>query len=261
MAQKYMNISRENNIAIVEINHAPANALSSACISALRNAFNELDRDDGTHAIILTGAGRFFAAGADIKEFVKVFDDEAGASTLAENGQNLCNEIEAMRKPVIAAINGPALGGGMEVAMSCHIRVAAKNAIMGLPELKLGLIPTFGGTKRLTKMTNIATAVELILTGKQLSAEEAQKLDIVQLVTEQEELLPAAIAIASSLNEGKSLTSISRAIQCIAKGAYENLEDSLEREREMFAQLFSTYDAKEGIQAFIEKRQPEFKHQ
>ena len=260
MIDTFACVSKEGSITIINVDNPPANALSSACIENLRSIFQDLAEDEETRAIILTGSGRFFVAGADIKEFVSAFGNEEKALKMAEAGQAICDEIEAMKKPVIAAINGPALGGGLELALGCHFRIASSKAILGLPELKLGLLPTFGGTQRLSRITNTAAALNLILTSKQLSPDEALRLGIIQLVTEPEELLPTAKAIAQSFIDGKSMTSVSRTIECVIQGTKEDLQSGLERERTRFAELFLTEDAKEGVQAFIEKRQPNFKH-
>lgn len=247
-------------ITTIEVNNPPANALSSACIEEIRLLLRNLSNDEETRAIIITGAGKFFVAGADIKEFVAALGDEEKGLAMAKAGQELCNEIESMNKPVIAAINGAALGGGLELAMACHYRIAATAAVVGLPELKLGLLPAFGGTYRLTKLTDASTALNLILTSKQLTADDAKEHGIVQLVVPQEELLSTAHTIAQSFIEGKSMTSISRVIECIVQGSNENIQDALERERRKFAELFLTSDADEGIKAFIEKRKPNFTH-
>lgn len=259
MVYHFSTVTDENKIAIVEINVPPANTLSSACITELHTVMSDLEKNADVHSIIITGSGRFFAAGADIKEFVPAHGDYDKGLAMSEAGQALCNEIEAMNKPVIAAINGPALGGGLELAMACHFRIASENAILGLPELKLGLIPSFGGTQRLSRMTNTATALELILTGKQTSSKEAEALGIVQATVTTEELLPTALSIAKSFVDGKSMTSVKRAIECVIKGYNEPFEEGLARESKQFAELFLTNDAKEGIQAFVEKRKPQFK--
>ncbi|AOH53595.1 enoyl-CoA hydratase [Peribacillus muralis] len=260
MNYKYKKVEKENFITVVTLNNPPANTLSSSCIAELRILLQELGRDEETRAIILTGAGRFFIAGADIKEFVSKLGDQEQGLALAEGGQALCDEIEALKKPVIAAINGPALGGGLELAMSCHFRIVSEQATVGLPELKLGLIPTFGGTQRLRKITDTATALELILTGRTLLASEAVELGIAQLAVKEAELLKTVTAIAASFVEGKSMTSVMRAVECIVQGSNESMEQGLERERKRFAELFLTADAKEGIHAFVEKRKPDFKH-
>lgn len=260
MTNKFLHTYIEGAIAIVEIDNAPANALSSACIADLRLEFKRLSDDESVSAIILTGAGRFFAAGADIKEFTDALGNQQKGLEMATAGQRICDEIEALNKPVIAAINGPCLGGGLELALSCHYRITTPTAVLGLPELELGLIPTFGGTQRLSRITDTATALELILTSKQLNGEEAKNLGIVQVVVPQDDLLSTAKTIAQSFIEGKSMTSVTRAVECIIQGANEPLSDGLERERNRFSELFLTADAKEGIEAFIEKRKPVFKH-
>lgn len=258
MNYQFLNVTYENNIAIAEINIPPANTLSTACITELREVINNLDKEEHIRAVIITGAGRFFVAGADIKEFVPALGEFDKGLAMSDAGQQLCNEVENLRKPVIAAINGPALGGGMELALACHFRIASEEAILGLPELKLGLIPSFGGTQRLSRITDTTTALDLILTGRHISSKEAQSLGIIQTIVGSEELYPTALAVAKSLVDGKSMTSVKRAVECVIKGYNETFESGLEREREQFAELFLTDDAKEGIQAFIEKRDPQF---
>ncbi|MCR8980622.1 enoyl-CoA hydratase-related protein [Brevibacillus laterosporus] len=258
MENTFTAISKSNFVTIVEVDNPPANTLSSASIAELRSVFHTLATDEATRAIILTGLGRFFIAGADIKEFVAVLGNEAEALAMATAGQALCDEIEAMNKPVIAAINGPALGGGLEVALGCHYRIAADDAILGLPELKLGLLPAFGGTQRLSRITNPAIALEIILKSKQVTSKEAYELGIIQKVVTSEELLSTAIKTAESFIEEKSMTSITRTIECIMQGYQEDIQQGLKRERHRFAELFNTKDAKEGIHAFVEKRKPKF---
>lgn len=260
MQYQLVNLTIEDKIAVVEINNPPANTLSSACIRELRSLLKELSAQKDVHAIVMTGTGRFYAAGADIKEFIPALGDYNKGLEMSEAGQALCNEIEAMNKPVIAAINGPALGGGMELAMSCHFRIASETAILGLPELKLGLIPSFGGTQRLTRLTSTATALEMILTCKQINGKEAEEIGIVQLAVSPEELMDTALMIAHSFLDGKSMNSVTRAVECVIKGHSETMENGLERERQKFAELFLTEDAKEGIQAFVDKRPPHFNH-
>ncbi|AJO18390.1 enoyl-CoA hydratase-related protein [Bacillus paralicheniformis] len=260
MNLKYATLKTEHSITTVTLNNPPANTLSSSCIAELRSLFRELARDEETKAIIVTGKGRFFVAGADIKEFVSKLGNQKLGLALAKGGQALCDEIEASNKPVIAAINGPALGGGLELAMSCHFRIVSDDATLGLPELKLGLIPAFGGTQRLRNITDTATALDLILTGRTLSAQEAVELKIAQMAVKGEELMKTAEGVASSFIEGKSMTSVRRAVECVVQGASESMEQALERERNRFAELFVTSDAKEGIHAFVEKRKPNFHH-
>lgn len=260
MSYEYLNVTYEEHIAVVEINVPPANTLSSGSIAELRTAVKDLENNEAVHGVVVTGAGRFFVAGADIKEFVPALGNYDEGLQMAEAGQALCDEIEAMKKPVVAAINGAALGGGLELAMGCHYRIAASDAVLGLPELNLGLIPAFGGTQRLSRLTDLGTAVDIILTGKQLSGDEAKEAGIVHQSVALDDLRETALATAKALVDGKSMTSVSRALEAITSGYNDSIENGLKRERELFAELFLTDDAKEGINAFVDKRSPEFKH-
>ncbi len=257
---QYIHVKKEKQLALIEVDHAPANALSSQVIKELREVVEYLDKDSEIHAVIISGAGKFFIAGADIKEFIPALGSKEKAIELAEQGQLLCDEIEGMKKPVIAAINGACLGGGLEVALACHIRLASQEAILGLPELNLGLIPAFGGTQRLTDLLGESLAFELILTSKQLSAKEAKNLKLVREVYEREDLLQQAKQLARSLTEKNSYQAIKRATQAIVSSKNPKL-DGYEIERELFSELFESKDASEGIHAFIEKRKAEFKHE
>lgn len=260
MGYQLIKLTDKDSIATITIDAPPANTLSSACIKELRSAVKEMNDSEHIHAIIITGKGRFFAAGADIKEFVPALGDDAQGLALSKAGQALCDEVEKCHKPVIAAINGPALGGGFELALACHFRIASDDAIVGLPELKLGLIPSFGGTQRLSRLTNQATALDIILTSRQIKAKEALSLGLVQQAVPVAELMQTAIYVAHSYMDGKSMESVQRAIQCVMEGVQEPISDGLAREREKFAELFLTEDAKEGVHAFVEKRKPAFKH-
>lgn len=260
MSYDFLNVTYEDNVAIVEINIPPANTLSSGSIKELRAAVNDLGENNAVHGVVITGAGRFFVAGADIKEFIPALGSYDKGLSMAEAGQALCDEIEAMKKPVVAAINGAALGGGLELAMGCHYRIAASDAVLGLPELKLGLIPAFGGTQRLSRLTDIGTAVDIILTGKQLNGDEAKDLGIVHQSVPLDDLRTTALSTVKALVDGKSMTSISRAMEAITKGYNDSIENGLELERELFAELFLTDDASEGVNAFVDKRKPDFKH-
>ncbi|QDI92385.1 enoyl-CoA hydratase [Salicibibacter halophilus] len=257
---EYVNVTTESFVTTVEIDHPPANTLSPDSVNELRGVFKTLSNDPDTRAIVLTGAGRFFVAGADIKKFTDAFDDAPKAEAIAKAGQDLCDEIEQSKKPVIAAINGAALGGGLEIAMACHYRFAAEEAVLGLPELKLGLIPSFGGTQRLRRYLGAATAMEYILTSKNMKADEAAELGLIQRVVPGESIRQDAYAFAEQLIEGKSMTSIERAVEVIMKGVDGSTEDSLELERQFFGELFCSDDGKEGVQAFIDKRTPNFRH-
>ncbi|MDY0395002.1 enoyl-CoA hydratase-related protein [Virgibacillus halophilus] len=261
MAYQLIELDDKDSIATITINTPPANTLSSASIKELRSAVRVMNESEHIHAIIITGKGRFFAAGADIKEFVPALGDDAQGLALSKAGQALCDEVEKCRKPVIAAINGPALGGGFELALGCHFRIAADDAIVGLPELNLGLIPSFGGTQRLSRLTTQATALDIILTGRQIKMKEALSLGLIQQAVPADELIQAATYLAHSYIDGNSMESVQRAIQCVMQGYQEPITDGLERESKKFAELFLTHDAKEGVHAFVEKRKAVFKHE
>lgn len=252
----YTKIETKEGVATVTIMNPKANALSSECIAELCTLFEDLAKDLTIRAIVLTGGGKFFSAGADIKEFVQAIGDSETGLKMGQMGQALCDKVEAMTKPVIAAINGPALGGGLELAMSCHVRIAAHSALLGLPELKLGLLPTFGGTQRLSRIVGKGKALQLILSGRHVKAKEAQEIGLVEEVSDTP--VQDAEKMALSFIEDKSDQSIFRTLLCITKGYDEDLETGLKREREQFADLFLTADAKEGIRAFIDKRSPNF---
>lgn len=260
MGYRFLQMEHTKAIATITIDAPPANALSSGCIQELRDVVKQLNDDDQTQAIIITGKGRFFAAGADIKEFVPALGDNQQGLALSKAGQALCNEVENCHKPVIAAINGPALGGGFELALGCHFRIASDKAFVGLPELHLGLIPSFGGTQRLSRLTNPATALDIILTGRQIKSEEALKLGIIQQAVAAEDLITAAVDLAHAYVDNNSVQTVQRLIECVIKGGKEPIEDGLQRESEKFAELFLTEDAKEGVEAFVAKREPQFKH-
>lgn len=255
MTYNNLEISTEDKIGLITINRPKAlNALNKETIEELSNAFGELESNEDIRVIILTGSGeKAFVAGADIKEF-KDFDGKQGQQ-LAQVGQTiLFNKIENLKKPVIAAVNGYALGGGLELAMSCHFRIASDNALLGLPEVTLGLIPGYGGTQRLPKLIGKGRAMQAIMTAEMFKAEKAEQIGLVNEVVTLEELLPRAKKIASKI-AFNSPVAISKAIEVI------NLSDSdkgFEAEINAFGELFDAEDFKEGTTAFLEKRKPNF---
>lgn len=250
-------VKKNNALALVTINRLKKlNALNSETIHELSEAFQTLEEDDNIKVLILTGAGdKAFVAGADISEFAHFSVDEG--ANLARKGQEiLFNLIENLSKPVIAAINGFALGGGLELGMSCHFRIASDNAKMGLPEVSLGVIPGYGGTQRLAQLVGKGKAMELILTASMISAEEAKNCSLVNHVTTPEELLPLAEKLA-----GKIMRNSSVAISGAIKAVNANFEDGVngfDVEIEQFGNCFGTQDFKEGTTAFLEKRKPNF---
>ncbi|MFD1039437.1 enoyl-CoA hydratase [Virgibacillus byunsanensis] len=248
----------ENHVAYVSVNNPPANALNSDMITGVKDCFEYLSKDEDVKVVVLTGEGKFFVAGADIKEFTKGFDNTEIGESMAEAGQELCDKIEQMEKPVIAAINGACLGGGLELAMGCHLRIAANEAKIGLPELTLGLIPGFGGTQRLSRLTNKAKALELILTSEFVNGEEAANIGLVNLSVPLDELTAVTKKLAESIALKKSLPSINAAVQAVNQGFDMSQSDGLALEAKLFGQMFGTDDMKEGVNAFLEKRSAVF---
>jgi len=244
---QYIIINRESKL----------NALNKATLAELHTALSDAFRDPNVGGIIITGAGRkAFVAGADIAEFNGIDAESGGA--IARQGQTLVFDvIENGNKPVIAAINGFALGGGLELAMACHIRVASENAKMGLPEVTLGLIPGYGGTQRLTALVGKGKALEMILTADMITAAEAQQYRLVNHVVSQENLLDKAEEILNKILQRAPLAIASAitAVNAVAKDGVNGFETEIEE----FSKRFATNDLKEGINAFLEKRKPVFK--
>nr|WP_298990180.1 enoyl-CoA hydratase-related protein [uncultured Polaribacter sp.] len=256
---KFNNILVEeaNETAIVTINRPKKlNALNKETILELSNAFKALEENSIVKVIILTGSGdKSFVAGADISEFAH-FSVENGGKLARKGQEMLFDLIENLSKPVIAAINGFALGGGLELAMSCHFRIASDNAKMGLPEVSLGVIPGYGGTQRLPQLVGKGKAMEMIMSAAMISAEEAKDCGLVNHVTSQEELLGLAYKIAGKILRNSSVA-ISAAIRAINANYDKNL-NGFDVEIDEFGSCFGTQDFKEGTTAFLEKRKPNF---
>jgi enoyl-CoA hydratase len=250
-------VSIKDRLAQITINRPKKlNALNEETISELSLAFEKLEEDQRIKVIVLTGSGeKAFVAGADISEFSN-FSEQEG-SLLARIGQEkLFNYIENLSKPVIAAINGFALGGGLELAMCCHFRIASDNAKMGLPEVSLGVIPGYGGTQRLPQLVGKGKAMEMIMTAGMISAQEAKACALVNEVTTQEELLPTTQKIANKILKNSSIA-ISAAIRAVNAG-FEDGTNGFNTEIEEFGACFGTADFKEGTSAFLAKRRPSF---
>ena len=248
-------LENEGKTALITINRPESlNALNHKTIQELSNAFENLNNDSSVRVIILTGSGeKSFVAGADIKEFADFGTNEA--ENLARNGQQtLFNKIENLGKPVIAAVNGFALGGGLELAMACHIRYASENAKLGLPEVTLGLIPGYGGTQRLPQLVGKGLANEIIFSAKMISAERAKEIGLVNEVFSSEELLTKTKELASLIARNSPM-GISKAIAAVNLAG---TKEGFEREIKSFGELFEMEDKKEGVAAFLEKRKPAF---
>lgn len=255
---KYQNllVEIENKIAVVTLNRPESlNALNKGLLEDISRFLDENEKNPEIRVIILTGSGeKSFVAGADIKEFSD-FSGREGERLAAEGQQNVFNKVENFPKPIIAAINGFALGGGLELAMAAHMRIASENAKMGLPEVTLGLIPGYGGTQRLPKLIGKGRAAQLIFTAEMISAQRAYEIGLVNEVVPQLELLDKAKALASKMASNSS-AAIAKAIQTI------NACDTPEGfglEIKSFGELFDMPDFKEGVSAFLNKRKPDFK--
>jgi enoyl-CoA hydratase len=244
-------LKKENQIAVITINNPPANALNQEIFTQLRNILEDLDKDD-TKVIIITGAGdRFFIGGANIKQFKGL--DAKGAEKAARMGQEFTLFLEQHSKVLIMAVNGYCLGGGMELSQACDFVIASENARFGQTEIKLGIIPGWGGTQRLQRWMDPQRARELIFTGEIVPA--AEMGDFVYKVVPLSQLIPTAMNLAERI-AARGLIAIKLAKKALKRALYMPLEEGLKLEAQYFGQSFETEDAKEGIKAFFEKRDP-----
>jgi len=257
MSDQNISISKKEAYAILTVNRPKQlNALNKATIAELSAALQTLGRDATVRAIILTGAGeKAFVAGADIKEFAD-FGIQEGTELAAVGQEQLFDSIDHFSKPVIAAVNGFALGGGLELAMSCHMRIAADTARLGLPEVTLGLIPGYGGTQRLAQLVGKGRALEMITSAQMINAQRAFEMGLVNEVCPADELLPRAEKLASVLARN-SPQAIESAIKAVNAG-FRSGVNGYKVEMEEFGKCFGTPDFKEGVEAFLAKRKPNF---
>ncbi len=248
---------KKNNIAYVTINRPKVlNALNMATMGELRNAFTDLKQDREVRVVILTGAGeKSFVAGADIGELQK--NNPVEAKEYTHRGQAVLDLIENLGKPVIACINGFALGGGCEIAMACTMRLAGENAKLGQPEVKLGIIPGYGGTQRLPRLVGKGIAMQLLLTGEMISAQEAHRIGLVNEVLPAAQLIPRAETIAQAIIKNAPLA-IQYCLEAVNHGIELTQEEGLYLEASLFAVSCATEDKKEGTSAFLEKRAANF---
>jgi len=253
----FIKVAIEGGVAVATINRPPANALSYALIQEVDALLNEVENDDSVRVIVLHGEGRFFSAGADIKEFTSITSGEE-FSKLAANGQNVFERLESFHKPVIAAIHGAALGGGLELAMGCHIRIVTESAKLGLPELQLGLVPGFAGSQRLPRYVGMPKAAEMLLTSEPITGLEAVQYGLANHAYSDEELLPKTMELANKIAK-KSPVSMKAALALLQYAKPASFYEGVEAEANSFGEVFVSEDAKEGIQAFLEKREPKFK--
>ncbi|MFW9788382.1 MAG: enoyl-CoA hydratase/isomerase family protein [Candidatus Thorarchaeota archaeon] len=260
MSEQVVLYEVSDGIATITINRPDKyNALNTVVRTALNEFFKKAEEDDAVRVIVLTGAGeKAFAAGADISQFPGL--DSKGVRPAAKAGQDLSVYIESIDKPVIAAVNGFALGGGCELAMACDIRYASANARFGQPEILLGVIPGYGGTVRLPRLIGLGNAKELVFTGDQIKADEALRMGLVNKVFDSIEALYEGVReLAAKLVE-KPGVAIKAAKQSLNSAWQRSLSDSLAFELDLFCETFDTEDKEEGVAAFLEKRKAEFKH-
>ena len=253
MSYNNLLVTDADSVRTITINRPDQlNALNRDTIAELDQTLNDADADKNVRVLIITGSGpKAFVAGADIKEFAH-FAVEEGKALSADGQKKLFDHVERLSKPVIAAVNGFALGGGLELAMSCHIRVASDNARMGLPEVSLGVIPGYGGTQRLARLVGKGKAMEMIFTAGMIKADEALQWGLVNHVVPQDQLLAKCNDLAAAIMKN-SPTALAAAIRAVNAG-YEPGADGMQREIEEFGKCFGTADFKEGTSAFMEKR-------
>ncbi|WML40778.1 enoyl-CoA hydratase [Neobacillus sp. OS1-2] len=254
---EYLKWSYQESIATITIQRPPANALSSGLLRELSAILDEIEPNREIRVIVIHGEGRFFSAGADIKEFTTV-TSSGDFANLGKFGQDLFDRMERFPKPIIAAIHGAALGGGLELAMACHIRYVSETAKLGLPELQLGLIPGFAGTQRLPKYVGVARAAEMLFTSEPITGLEAVEYGLATRAFPETDVLEQAYQLAGKIAK-KSPVSIGAAIQLLNYAKTEEFYEGTKKEAELFGKVFISNDAKEGIQAFLEKREPNFK--
>jgi enoyl-CoA hydratase len=253
----YLRVDWDGDVAVVTIDRPDKlNALNAEVVAELGQVFRDLREDEAVRGVILTGGGeKAFVAGADIGELAKM--DSVSGVAVSRDGQEVFRMIERFPKPVLAAVGGYALGGGCELALACHLRLASENARFGLPEVGLGIIPGYGGTIRLARLVGLGRAIELTLTGQQIRAERAHEIGLVSGVVPREELMDRARKLMGTIT-AKGPVAVRMALESIYGALDATTEEALRHESALFGILASTSDMKEGMSAFLEKRTPEF---
>lgn len=258
MDYNYLTLTQEDNVGIITISRPKAlNALNTAVLKELNDAIDEMDKKKDVYVIVLTGEGKAFVAGADIAEMKDMTPEEA--KEFSRMGSEIFRKIETISKPVIAAVNGYALGGGCELAMACDIIIASEQAKFGQPEVGLGIIPGFSGTQRLPRIVGTKVAKELIFAGGTISAEEALRIGLVNKVVPHDVCLQTAIDMGKTI-ASKGQIAVRNAKIAINRGIETDIDEGINIEIEMFAACFANVDQKEGMTAFLEKRKPNFKN-
>lgn len=257
---EFIKVKMDESVAILTISRPSenkVNVLTPKAMQELDRAIDECARDAEIKAVVITGEGPYtFVAGADVKEIAKI-QSAQDAVALAKKGQGVLNKIENLKKPVICAINAICLGGGMELAMACHMRIASDRAKMGQPEILLGIIPGFGGTQRLLRLCGPAKAREILLTGDQISAKDALEIGLVNQVVPEGRLLKESVGLAKKI-ASRPQAAVRLIQRAICEGGEKSLAEGLDLEAVLFGEVAETEDMKEGVRAFLEKRQPKF---
>ncbi|RMH23180.1 MAG: enoyl-CoA hydratase [Gemmatimonadetes bacterium] len=255
---QYIRVEWDEDLAVVYVDRQEKlNALNAEVVQELGRVFNDLRDDDHVRGIILTGAGeKAFVAGADIGELAKM--DPLGGVKVSRDGQQVFARIERFPKPVLAAVGGYALGGGCELALACHLRIASENARFGLPEVGLGIIPGYGGTLRLARLIGLGRAIELTLTGRMIEARRAEEIGLVSAVVPRDELLDRAKALMREITKNGPVA-VRLALESIYLALDSSPGNAMRFESALFGLLASTDDMREGMTAFLEKRKPDFK--
>jgi enoyl-CoA hydratase/carnithine racemase len=252
-----VHVSIQDRVALLAIDHPPVNTFDVATFKDLNDAFDRVSADRRVKVIVITGTGRSFIAGADVNELAALSDVQE-AREKAAVGHVLFDKIWRSAKPVIAAINGRyCLGGGNELAIACHMRIAEEKVKFGQPEIKLGIIPGWGGTQRLPRLVGLGKAIEMILTGDHIRAQEAYRIGLVNKVVPAGEVVEEAMRVAGRMASLSSVA-MAKALDAIRAGLELSLNEGLDYEKERFAEMAGTWDMREGLRAFLEKRSPEF---
>jgi len=244
-------------VALMEINNPPMNALSWSVLDEIRDTLTKALHDPEVRVVVFTGAGKAFIAGADIKELNDYRTAQEGADSLIK-GQELTHVFMNADKPIIAAINGFCLGGGMEMALACHIRLADESATLGLPEIKLGIIPGYGGTQRCPRLIGSGRALELILSGNFVTGRQAESYGLVNRAVPKGTVVAEAMQLAGTI-ASRSRVAVQAALRSVLEGAAMDLHTGMRLERELFGVCYASEDKQEGAAAFLEKREPRFK--
>ncbi len=258
MAYQNLKYGVQDRVAVIMLNHPPVNAFNNATMSDLDAVLDEALADPNVKVIIITGGGKYaFVAGADLNEVKVLAVNPEAARAFIKKGQQVFSKIEKSPKPVIAAVNAAAAGGGLELALACHIRIAGDKARFGLPEVTLGIIPGWGGTQRLPRVVGRAKATEMILTGDMITAQEAYRVGLVNKVVPTAGVVKEAMNLAKKI-AGMGAIAIKAALDAVDAGASQPIETGLARELANFTEILQSNDAREGVTAYLEKRKPQF---